>query len=138
MKPWTPTAWRLSLTASVHESVLRTHWRPGLLAGAEGSDRLWLSWRGHPLDYQDVHRTIRAVTAKLFGTPMHPHIFRDCLATCVALDDPANMGVATALLGHRWLSTINRYCNQAKQHQAAAAVQANLVRRRRAARRARS
>jgi len=113
------------------------HWRPQLV-GAEASDRLWLSWRGHPLDYQDVHRNIRSVTGKLFGTPMHPHIFRDCLATCVALNDPVNMGVATALLGHRWLSTVKRYYNQAKQHTARAAVHANLVRRRRAARRARS
>jgi integrase/recombinase XerD len=79
------------------------HWRPELLVGAEDSNRLWLSWRGYPLDYQDVHRTIRTVTAKLFGIPMHPHIFRDCLATCVALNDPVNMGIASALLGHRWL-----------------------------------
>ena len=62
-----------------------SHWRPALLVGAADSDRLWLSWRGYPLDYLDVHRTIRAVTAQLFGTPMHPHIFRDCLATSVAI-----------------------------------------------------
>ena len=114
------------------------HWRPQLLVGAEDSDRLWLSWRGHPLHYLDVHRNFRSVTGKLFGTPMHPHIFRDCLATSVALNDSANMGVATALLGHRWLSTVNRYYNQAKQQEAATAVQANLLRRRRAARRASS
>jgi hypothetical protein len=65
---------------------------------------------------------------------MHPHIFRDCLATCVALNDPAHMGVATTLLGHRWLSTVNRFYNQAKQSEAATALQANLLRRRRAAR----
>ena len=33
------------------------HWRPALLVGAADSDRLWLSWRGYPLDYLDVHRT---------------------------------------------------------------------------------
>ena len=76
------------------------------------------------------------MTAKLFGTPMHPHIFRDCLATYVALEDPVNMGVATALLGHRWLETVNRFYNQARLIDAATAIQANLLRRRRAARRA--
>ena len=29
------------------------------------------------------------------------HIFRDCLATHVAIHDPEHMGIATALLGHR-------------------------------------
>ena len=113
-----------------------SHWRPALLVGTVDSDRLWLSWRGYPLDYLDVHRTIRAVTAKLFGSTIHPHIFRDCLATTVALEDPTNMGIASALLGHRWLETVNRFYNQARLNEAATAVQANLLRRRRAARRA--
>ena len=112
------------------------HWRPALLVGAADSDRLWISWRGYPLDYQDIHRIIRAVTAKLFGTPMHPHIFRDCLATCVALMTRStwvwprlswDIGGSRRSIG----STIRP--NRARRQRP---LQANLLRRRRAARRA--
>ena len=113
-----------------------SHWRE-TLRGDHETDRLWLSWRGHALDYQDIHRTVREITKRCFGQAMHPHIFRDCLATHVAINDPKQVHIVRPLLGHGSIATAGQYYIQAGQHAGARKMQARLMRQRREARRRR-
>jgi integrase/recombinase XerD len=64
------------------------------------------------------------------GQPINPHLFRDCAVTSVAIDDPANIGVASRLLGHRTRSTTERYYNQACGVEASRLMQEALLARR--------
>jgi len=53
-------------------------------------------------------------TRAVFGHSVNPHLFRDCLATSVAVDDPNHFGIAARLLGHRNQATTERYYDQAR------------------------
>jgi integrase len=64
------------------------------------------------------------------GQPINPHLFRDCAATSVAIDDPAHIGIASRLLGHRTGSTSERYYNQARSVEASHLMQKYLRARR--------
>src|SRR3954463_535398 len=99
------------------------------------SDRLWISSRGKPLSGQTINLRIRRATERCLGSPLWPHLFRDCLATHVAITDPEHVGIATPLLGHRSSRTTERTYNLAGQRQAAVAWHAALLQRRRAAER---
>ena len=63
---------------------------------------------------RSAHQRITEHTRAAFGHPINPHLFRDCLATSVAEDDPNHFGVAARLLGHRNLRTTERYYDQAR------------------------
>jgi integrase len=58
-----------------------------------------------------------------FGRPINPHLFRDCLATSIAIHDPDNVRMAAALLGHRSFATTERHYNLARTLQAARSYQ---------------
>lgn len=88
------------------------HHRIRLLKGAE-SDRLWISWRGTEIKDHTVFCRIIRLTTRLFGHSLNPHLFRDCAATSVAILDPANMAVASTLLGHVSPHSVERSYNQA-------------------------
>ena len=66
-------------------------------------------------------------TAEAFGTPINPHLFRDCAATSIAIDDPEHVRVASQLLGHRSRATTEQYYNQAQAIDAARRYQDFLV-----------
>lgn len=53
------------------------------------------------------------------GHKVNPHLFRDCVATSIAIHDPEHVRTATAILGHTHVSTTNRYYNQAQMINAA-------------------
>lgn len=88
------------------------HYRIRLLKGAE-SDRLWISWFGTEIRDHTVFCRITKLTRKLFGQPINPHLFRDCAATSIAIQDPAKMPVASMLLGHISPYSVERIYNQA-------------------------
>jgi integrase len=75
---------------------------------------LWVSADGSPMRDRSAHQRITEHTRAAFGHPINPHLFRDCLATSVAEDDPNHFGVAARLLGHRNLRTTERYYDQAR------------------------
>ena len=58
-------------------------------------------------------RALVARTRAAFGHPINPHLFRDCAATSIAIDNPDHVRIAARLLGHRSLATTDRYYNQA-------------------------
>jgi integrase/recombinase XerD len=73
------------------------------------SDGLWLSMHGSPMTDNAIYIRIVARTRAGLGQSVNPHLFRDCAATSVAIEDPAHVGIASRLLGHRTRSTTERY-----------------------------
>jgi integrase len=106
------------------ERYLERH-RPVLLGG-RASDRLWIGQRGRPLDGRQIHKRVAAVTRRLFGRPINPHLFRDCFATSVAIRDPGHIRVAAILLGHSQRTNEAHY-NQARALEAGRLYQQGLV-----------
>jgi len=91
------------------------------------SDALWLSKRGNPLTSSGLYQIIVARTREGLGHPINPHLFRDCAATSIAIDDPIHIGIASRLLGHRSGSTTERYYNQARSVEASRLLQKSLL-----------
>jgi integrase/recombinase XerD len=94
------------------------------------SDALWLSMHGSPMTDNGIYDLIVARTSEGLGQPINPHLFRDCAVTSVAIDDPAHIGIASRLLGHRSRSTTERYYNQACSVEASRTMQEALLARR--------
>ena len=80
-----------------------------------------------PLGQAAVYETIVGRTAAAFGQPVNPHLFRDCAATSIAIDDPEHVRIASQILGHRSTATTERYYNQAQSIDAARRYQDFLV-----------
>jgi integrase len=91
------------------------------------SDALWLSMYGPPMTDNAIYGRVVARTREGLGQPINPHLFRDCAATSVAIDDPAHVGIASRLLGHRTGSTTERYYNQARSVEASRLMQDYLL-----------
>ena len=86
---------------------------------------------GRPLGTSTAHENIVRVTERELGVRINPHLFRDCVATSVALYDPEHVRITAPLLGHASLRTSTRHYNQAKAAEAIRRHQANLLTRRR-------
>jgi integrase/recombinase XerD len=90
-----------------------THYRP-VLAAMQGrwsrpsAGALWLSTDGSPMTKMAIYDRVVGRTQEAFGHPINPHLFRDCAATSIAVDDPVHIGIATRLLGHRTGATTER------------------------------
>ena len=95
------------------ERYLREY-RPRLLRGRD-SLRLWISIRATPMTCQTVYCSVCKRTEKLLGKRINPHLFRDCLATAMATDTPANVRAAGRILGHASFETTESYYIQAEQ-----------------------
>lgn len=88
--------------------------RPVLLKGAADNDGwLWISRRGGRLPANDISIRVTRTMRKHFGRDLSPHLFRDCAATEVALEDPAHIGITKAILGHATLASSQKSYNQA-------------------------
>jgi integrase/recombinase XerD len=105
--------------------------RTGIVAlRGSRSDVVWLSMHGSPLTDNAIYIRIVARTREGLGQAVNPHLFRDCAATSVAIEDPAHVGIASRLLGHRTGSTTERYYNQARSVEASRLMQKFLLARR--------
>ena len=87
---------------------------------------LWLSARGSPMTGNRAYMRITARTRDGLGRSINPHLFRDCAATSIAIDDPDHIGIASRLLGHRSASTTERYYNQARSVEASRLMQKHI------------
>jgi integrase/recombinase XerD len=124
-----PTAWR---TLAPHLQTYLVDHRAGIAAlrgsrTGTSSDALWLSMYGPPMTDNGIYDRVVARTSQGLGQPINPHLFRDCAVTSVAIDDPANIGIASRLLGHRTRSTTERYYNQARGVEASRLMQDYLL-----------
>jgi integrase len=66
-----------------------------------------------------LYDRIVRVTRAVFGRPVNPHLFRDCAATALAMENPDHIRIVAPLLGHTNLTTAERFYNQGQAHQAA-------------------
>lgn len=104
--------------AGALETYLEVH-RPVLVARCyrwptRAEDHLWVALSGSALTEMAFYDIIRKRTKAAFGKAINPHAFRDAAATTLAIHDPGHVRVAAAVLGHRSLSTTEKYYNQAK------------------------
>ena len=99
--------------------------RARLLGGAR-DDHLWISMRGTPMQPQSIELRVKKWTRERLGVAVNPHLFRDCLATSVAIEDPEHVRIAAVILSHRSLETMTRYYNQARTLEAGRAYQATI------------
>lgn len=99
-----------------------------------GGQALWLSNDGSPMTRRGIYDRITRCTLKGLGEPINPHLFRDCAATTIALEDPSHVRIASRLLGHRTSSTTEKYYNQARNVEACRTMQNFLLELRRSPR----
>lgn len=64
-------------------------------------------------DSHAVYHRLTKLTRCLFGTPINPHLLRDCAASSLAAVSADTARAAAPLLGHRHFSTTERYYIQA-------------------------
>ncbi|MFQ5757480.1 MAG: tyrosine-type recombinase/integrase [Acidiferrobacterales bacterium] len=102
------------------------HWRPALLRRRE-TDHLWVTWYGQIMGSKATYRRITKVTERAFGWPLNPHLFRDCAATFIAIEDPEHVRVIGPLLGHASHSTNEKHYNQAQSVEAGRTYQRSLL-----------
>jgi integrase len=88
---------------------------------------LWLSANGLPMTRNQTYMRVTARTRDGLGRSINPHLFRDCAATSVAIDDPDHIGIASRLLGHRAASTTERYYNHARSVEASRLMQQHIL-----------
>lgn len=92
----------------------------------ENSPRLWLGLKGPLGGSCCTYQRITLLTNKFFGTPINPHLFRDCAASSMAMESPDLVQAATPLLGHGHRSTTEKYYIQADNLDASRRVNAIL------------
>jgi len=107
------------------DAYLALH-RPALLKGLK-TNRLWISLDGTIAKQHTLSHAIRSRTKKAFGHVINPHLFRDCAATSLALNDPETVRAAAALLGHANLATTTEYYDHSKNFQATKLQQRTLI-----------
>jgi len=100
------------------ETYLQIH-RPTLAARSyrwlrRAGDHLWVASSGSALTQMALYDIVRKRTKAAFGVAINPHAFRDAAATTLAIHDPLHVRVAAPVLGHRSLSTTERFYNQAR------------------------
>jgi integrase/recombinase XerD len=109
-----------------------SYYRVLLAGGRYRGDHLWLGYRFKPESAHTLQLALVGVTLRAFGKPINPHLFRDCAATSIAIQDPGSVRIAAAVLGHRNFATTEKYYNLAASIQAGR-LYAELIRKRRAA-----
>ena len=111
------------------ERYLDTY-RPVLLQGEPkdgNSHAVWMSEDGIQLTYEAVAYQIVNRTFREFGVSVSPHLFRDCAATAVAIDNPKHIGDASLILGHAEHRTTERHYNHARSLEASRRYASMLV-----------
>lgn len=98
------------------------YYRP-IFPGANDHDGFWASAKGGKLRPEAIYDRITLHTKEAFGRSINPHLFRDCVATTIAHDDPEHVHIAADLLGHTSLATTQRHYIQAQTREACRAYQ---------------
>jgi len=101
--------------------------RTGLHVTALGYGAMELRGASRARDITEVQAEITTRTCEVLGRAINPHLFRDCVATSIAIEDPRHIGIAWRLLGHRSPSTTEMYYNQARSVEASRRLQGYLL-----------
>jgi integrase len=115
------TAVPASLVADIDRYL--DHYRPILLTrgGRQNPatcDALWVSDIATALDPNSIPNRIKKHTRAAFGKHLWVHLFRDCAATTIAIDDPRHARSIMNILGHSTLATSEKHYNQARSLEA--------------------
>lgn len=104
--------------------------RPVLLSAVAASDSamLWIGRCGRPMDRDQVGKRIGAITKRHLGRRVSPHLFRDCVATHIAIFDPTHISIVKQILGHKTLAASEKHYNHAGSCQAASRMRDLVVR----------
>jgi site-specific recombinase XerD len=86
--------------------------RPVLLHGGSAK-ALWIGSSGQALAAHTIRQAIIRHTQAAFSVSINPHLFRDCAATTLAIEDPAHVGAAATILGHACSRTTHKHYIQA-------------------------
>jgi integrase/recombinase XerD len=108
---------RLERYLDVHRPVLMRGEGTGNAAASPVDpelDAVWVSEVGTQLTYGILGKRIFEHTRQEFGRGLNPHMFRDCVATSVAVDNPKHIGDASLILGHAGHRTTQKYYNHAR------------------------
>jgi integrase len=97
-----------------------------ILLGTSMSNSMWISRLSRQLSQSTIHYHIKNRTQKAFGVSLSPHLFRDCAATSVAIEDPAHVRIAMNILGHHSLATTQKYYDQSQMLAAGRTYQSAL------------
>lgn len=94
------------------------HYRPVLSAcGLQGAtcptDGVWVSTHGTMMSPAAIGFQVASRTEEAFGLPVSPHLFRDSVATSLAIAAPEQVGLIRPLLGHTTMATSERHYNLA-------------------------
>jgi integrase len=100
---------------AVHWPVLRNR---DNAAASTASGSVWVSLTGAPMGDMAIYRATRRRILHEFGKAVNPHLFRDCAATTIALDDPICIQIVMHVLGHTRLAASERHYNQARGFEA--------------------
>ena len=106
-----------------HLGQYLTVYRPVLLEagarnGRDRTDALWVSAHGRGMSAANITLQVRQRTGAAFGKPINPHLFRDCVATAIAIAVPEEIQLILPILGHRSLKTSEKHYNQARSLEA--------------------
>jgi hypothetical protein len=113
---------RLERYLDFHRPVLlrgeRADGRPDTPPINPGLDAVWVSEVGTQLETGALARRIFDHTRREFGRPISPHLFRDCAATSIAVDNPKHIGDASLVLGHAGHKMTEKHYNHARSLEA--------------------
>jgi integrase len=74
--------------------------------------RLWIDRHGDQMEEFTLRSRIKTYTKAHFGVAIWPHLFRDCLLTTIAVEQPEMIKEGSILLGHASFATGEKYYNQ--------------------------
>jgi integrase/recombinase XerD len=109
----------------VHRPILASRTHKG---ASKIKNQLWASETGSALTEMSFFCVVQMRTKAAFGRAINPHLFRDAAATSMAIYDPQHVRLAAPLLGHRSLSTTEKYYQQALSIEASRDFGATLMR----------
>jgi len=122
---------KLERYLDVHRPVLMrgelTRGRAKTPAAHPEHDALWVSDVGTQLEAKALAARIAGHTEAAFGQSVSPHLFRDCAATSIAIDNPKHIGDASLVLGHAGHTMTEKHYNHARSLEASRKHAATLA-----------
>lgn len=98
---------------------------------------LWVTRCGTAMSAGSLQKALERHTIRRFGHSVNVHLFRDCLASSLAEEDPMLVHLAREMLGHRTFQTTATNYISSNQRSALRRSQAVIIGRRKSARHAR-
>lgn len=91
---------------------------------------LWITRCGTAMTTGSLQKALARHTERRFGHHINVHLFRDCAASSLADDDPAQVRLAADLLDHRSFQTTAKHYITANQKKSLRLGQAEILKRR--------